>query len=181
MHRETTMKPLLRIFAILALLSGVAFAPGGAGAGYAALLLLMTAASVFIALLVLSAAAFAFWRNEKEGSLKKRLAEFAFPVGVFNGALLISLIIAVAMLVPPLQPILGNMYVGGTWVPESSSYVGAIWVPYIVALVLIVAPFLVTSYVCRKYAKTSWSYLAAVFLLVALELSALAYIAWGAP
>lgn len=163
------MKAALRTFAILALLSGVAFAQiYTEGAGLRAVgILVFVPLFLFISSTILSIVAFALGRNGKEGGIRKRLANFAVPLLIFNVTLLISFIIALAMFVPPLQPILNHMIIIG------------IWAPIIMALILITAPFLVTVFLSRKYAKSGWLYIAAAFVFVVLELLTPIYLVSG--
>jgi 4-amino-4-deoxy-L-arabinose transferase-like glycosyltransferase len=90
------MKPVLGMLAMFALLSGTAFAahPSSFNIFYYIVVIPL----VILALVFLPAIIFFLFRNSKEGSFAKRLANFMVPMAIFFGTVLILFIIAVLIL-----------------------------------------------------------------------------------
>jgi hypothetical protein len=148
------MKPVLGILAMFALLLGTAFAQIHGGFGSMDIIggiifLIMIWAVIVIAFIFFIA--LLFWRNKKEGSIKKRFSDFTILFLTFNGILAMFFIILVA--ITNIFHI--YFYMGGQG-----------WGSLIIMLILFSISSPISVYICRKYYPkiSSWNYLILPFL-----------------
>jgi cytochrome bd-type quinol oxidase subunit 2 len=133
------MKPALRVLLVLALLSGLAFAQQHSLDFVATLGLGLFVAAIIIGIMILSIIISAIVifrrRKEKDGSLKKRQADFAVKVAIISAVVLVW---AIGMIVTITQ----------YWILElvisSATYFLA------VLLILILVPLLIAAYIWKK-------------------------------
>jgi hypothetical protein len=164
------MKPALTALLVLALLSGLAFAQAEVGGGslgglFILLLLVLFIAAVMAALIILPLIAIALWRNEKDGSVRKRLADFGVQVAFVTSLLLILLAILVFVIYSIVS--IDSM--------ATRNILGAFAV-----LVVVLVPTGFAMYLSRKYyPKTStWKSRVAAFLFTPLLILLILALFW---